>query len=436
MRRILFPLLALLGVLTFGLTALASVALSLLLPLVLFGLGAAALSSMRPVLAARAMLTGFKGMGAAWQYLGVFARCVLSPLREMEERQLADCPLPSLSVRLKPAQFLALHRLQQQVATATGTAPVDVFELSPDTALGIAVVRAGKRSERVLYVGLGLLLQLSMDQLAAALAHELGHARAGHPRIGRWVHHCMRMVLDAQSRFGAWNPARWGSWVAHEVLSAVYFPWSREREFQADRISAQVVGANHMVAALRAVRDGAPAYEFALDEVLRQAHAVPTPRLCETSAALAAALPPAMRRQLAVKNEGDPLELGGLTHPPTALRITALTGLPSSPVTDARPAYEALGATALDERLTRHWLLALGVNATRETEPRRHAAPAQPDRPDLAPSQERPDSAPEPSGLELDMERSWQSAPLLHRDEAEVEFKPDLPVRAGRGRSH
>ncbi|WP_375758717.1 hypothetical protein [Corallococcus exercitus] len=92
MRRLLFPLLALLGVLTFGLTALASVALSLLLPLVLFGVGAAALASMRPVLAARAMLAGFKGMGASWQYLGVFARCVLSPLREQEERQLADSP--------------------------------------------------------------------------------------------------------------------------------------------------------------------------------------------------------------------------------------------------------------------------------------------------------------------------------------------------------
>ncbi|RKG66137.1 hypothetical protein D7W79_36990 [Corallococcus exercitus] len=433
MRRLLFPLLALLGVLTFGLTALASVALSLLLPMVLFGVGAAALASMRPVLAARAMVAGFKGMGASWQYLGVFARCVLSPLREQEERQLADSPLPSLSVRLKPAQFLALHRLQQQVATATGTAPVDAFELSPDTTLGIAVVRAGKRTERVLYVGLGLLQQMSMDQLAAALAHELGHARAGHPRIGRWVRHCMRMVLDVQLRFGAWNPARWGSWVALEVLSAVYYPWSREREFQADRISAQVVGANHTIAALRALRDGAPAYELALNEALRRAHAEPTPRLCEAATALAAALPPAGRRQLAVKNEGDPLELGGLTHPPTALRIAALAGLPSRPVTDARPAYEALGAAAIDERLTRHWLLALGVNATREAEPRRHAAIALPDRPDLAPSPERPDSAPEPSGLELDVERSWQSASLPHRDEAELE--PALPVSAGRGRS-
>ncbi|NOK36995.1 M48 family metalloprotease [Corallococcus exercitus] len=216
-------------------------------------------------------------------------------------------------------------------------------------------------------------------------------------------------------------------------LRALYYPWSREREFQADRISAQVVGANHTIAALRALRDGAPAYELALNEALRRAHAEPTPRLCEAATALAAALPPAARRQLAVKNEGDPLELGGLTHPPTALRIAALAGLPSRPATDARPAYEALGAAAIDERLTRHWLLALGVNATREAEPRRHAAIALPDRPDLAPSPERPDSAPEPSGLELDVERSWQSASLPHRDEAE--FEPALPASAGRGRS-
>lgn len=428
MRRLLFPLLALLGVLAFGLTALASVALSLLLPLALLGVGAAAVASLRPVLAIRAFLAGLKGMGAAWEYLGVFARCVYSPLRELEERELADCPLPSLSVRLKPAQFLALHRLQQQVAAATGTAPIDAFELSPDTALGISVQRAGGKQERVLYVGLGLLRLLTVDELAAALAHELGHARAGHPRIGRWVHHCLRMVIDAQLRFSAWNPARWGSWVAFEVLAAVYFPWSRERELQADRISAHVVGANHLVAALRALRDGGPAYRAALHEALRRAHAAPTPRLCEAAAALAASLPPGVRRQLTVQSEGDPLDLGGLTHPPTALRIAALAGLPSRPVTDSRPAYEALGAAALDERLTRGWLLALGVTAAQR--PPSHGAAPLPERPRSVPEPR----ALEPSGLELDVERRWQRAPLLHREEAEVELEPAPPASRTRGR--
>ncbi len=75
------PLLAVAAMIVFGLSALASVFLALLVPVVALGLAAFAVATFHPVLAVRFGIYGDQALGDAFTYLGAFFRCVFFPLR-------------------------------------------------------------------------------------------------------------------------------------------------------------------------------------------------------------------------------------------------------------------------------------------------------------------------------------------------------------------
>jgi hypothetical protein len=144
------------------------------------------------------------------------------------------------------------------------------------------------------------------------------------------------------------------------------------------------------------------------------------------------ALPPALRKQVSLEAEGDPLNLGQRTHPPTALRIAALGRLPAAPERDGRSAAVALSAAELDARLTRRWLAPLGLRRwDGAPEALLHPEPPAPGPAALQSAQRaRPQVV---SGLELDFEREG-SAPapgqsVLHRDEVEFELEPPADAK-------
>jgi Zn-dependent protease with chaperone function len=406
--RLLFPVLTFVALLVFGLSAVLATALSLLIPAIFIGLAGAALAARQIIAAVRLVQVSLQSVAISFRYCRDVARCIFQPLREMQP-SLDDGSFPRQYVRLKPPLFIELHRVQQQVAQAIEVAPVDELWLSPGTELGIGEVGG----VRFLMVGLGLLRMLSAEELRAALAHEFGHALAGHLRLGRYVLHTIRMLLHAQLRFRWYDPALWGSGVALALMRAIYLPWSRARELEADRISGQMAGGSTAIATLRRLREEAPIFNAALLDLLRRSRerrSGPV-RLVESAAALAALVPAIERRKLSVIAEGDPLDLGGRTHPPTAARIAALSGveaLRTLPPAVAIPA-ERLGQ--LDERLTRQWLAELGLKPELPTAVAIAAPPAAPEFvsrsreniPRTREELERPTS----DGLELDLDHRW-----------------------------
>lgn len=354
--RLWFPLILLVAVVVLLVTALASLVLALAFPVLMVVGGAAVIMSLRGVGAGLELMRGgFQLLGHAFGYVGDVGALVF--LRTEDERELADSLFPPLLVRVQAAQFIELHRMQRAVAEELGLEPVEEFWLCPDTALGIGTGLRDGRRIRFLVVGLVLLRALDPQQLRAALAHEFGHQKGGDLWLGRWARHFIHRMLFAADRFSWLNPARWSAELSLLLVGAGYFPWSRAKEFAADRWAARLAGPEAVAAGLRRLREVGPAAGYSLEVVLGEAERkgkAPT-RLVEAMGRVFAAIPAVERHRLAVRSEGDPLDLGGRTHPTDAQRAAALAHLP--PVAPAAVApFDRARLGQLDERLTRQWL--------------------------------------------------------------------------------
>jgi len=130
-----------------------------------------------------------------------------------------------------------------------------------------------------------------------------------------------------------------------------------------------------------------------------------------------ARVPARERHRLGTLAEGDPLELGGRTHPPIALRIAALARHPARPETKVK-AFDPVRLDQLDERLTRQWLAGQGRLVSREAffapdEPARLVPPERlhdfaPEQvPELGGEVSAFDASADDAPLELDTERDW-----------------------------
>jgi hypothetical protein len=96
-----------------------------------------------------------------------------------------------------------------------------------------------------LMVGLPLLRSLSVVQLEAVLAHELGHLSRGHARLGNWIYRLRRtwqrldQALEARPQWGSGLIRRFLGWYA-PYFNACSYPLARQSEFEADATSAQI----------------------------------------------------------------------------------------------------------------------------------------------------------------------------------------------------
>lgn len=96
-----------------------------------------------------------------------------------------------------------------------------------------------------LLLGLPLLRSLSVQQLEAVLAHELGHLSRGHARLGNWIYRLRSTWMRLEQALA--QKPHWGSgairgylhWYA-PYFNACSFPLARQNEFEADATSAQL----------------------------------------------------------------------------------------------------------------------------------------------------------------------------------------------------
>jgi len=143
-----------------------------------------------------------------------------------------------------PALFALLDRLRSRLDTP---AVHHVLVTDDFNAAVTQVPRLGVFGwhRNYLLIGLPLLRSLSVPQLEAVLAHELGHLSRGHARAGNWIYR-LRLTWHRLDKALASKP-RWGSGAIRSFLqwyvpyfNACSFPLARNQEFEADAASSRL----------------------------------------------------------------------------------------------------------------------------------------------------------------------------------------------------
>ncbi|MDH6108323.1 Zn-dependent protease with chaperone function [Kitasatospora sp. MAP12-15] len=175
-------------------------------------------------------------------------------------------PVREDSLPLSRAEAPALWRMVDESAERIGARPPAQVRLIMD-ANAAAVERTALLGllggERLLYVGVPLMIMLDADELRAVLAHELGHDAARHTRFSALTiraSHALDVTLrQARADLRTTGMLRRCQRIALGPLllfAAVYhhtvLPARREHEFAADRAAVKVVGTEVMLRALHA----------------------------------------------------------------------------------------------------------------------------------------------------------------------------------------
>jgi Zn-dependent protease with chaperone function len=179
----------------------------------------------------------------------------------------------ALWVRIPPPQGIALSRaaapmlfeaLDEISATLKAPRFHDVLLTDDFNASVAQVPRLGVFGwqRNYLVVGLPLMQTLSADQFRAVLAHEMGHLSGNHSRFRGWIYRIRRTWgtmlerLEAQhSALGDLLFTRFLRWYA-PFFNAYSFVLARSNEYEADRCSAEVAGAENAGAALLRLQVG------------------------------------------------------------------------------------------------------------------------------------------------------------------------------------
>ncbi|TAG95273.1 MAG: peptidase [Oscillatoriales cyanobacterium] len=110
--------------------------------------------------------------------------------------------------------------------------------------------------ENYLLLGLPLMQSLSVEQLKAVLAHELGHLSGNHSRFAAWIYRIRKTWMQIYERLHESNQSgtlvlfnRFLEWY-WPTFNAYSFILARMNEYEADRCAAQLAGAKTAAEAL------------------------------------------------------------------------------------------------------------------------------------------------------------------------------------------
>jgi Zn-dependent protease with chaperone function len=199
----------------------------------------------------------------------------------------------ALSVRLTPPQgielnaadapglFVAIERLRER----HGAPKLDHVLLNGD--LNAAIVQLPRLGalgwqRNYLIVGLPFMRALSPEEFSSVLAHELGHIGGQHGRFGAWIYRLrtswgqLMEELDRGGHVGAGLLRRFFHWYVPR-FSAHSFALARAHEYEADRASAEAVGARHAAMALARGEVSAAVEHHYWEQVYRGANEKPAP---------------------------------------------------------------------------------------------------------------------------------------------------------------
>lgn len=199
-----------------------------------------------------------------------------------------------VTAETEPQLVAFVHRVADEVGAPR---PYRIW-LTPDVNAAVffdvsllALVFPTRKS---LVIGLGLVNQLSLDEIKAVLAHEFGHFAQGSMRVNAWAYVAhqvaagvvhMRTWIDTALRWLSGIDLRlaWVGWLLRAIAWAIRTctetlfrgvlrmnrALSREMEFQADLVAARVAGSDSPVAALSRLAAADEALDMALREVAR-----------------------------------------------------------------------------------------------------------------------------------------------------------------------
>jgi len=257
-------------------------------------------------------------------------------------------PMPGVIVT--PQQAPRLWDEVRALAKAAGTRPPDEIRIVAD--VNAAVSEHSKLlglipGKRYLFVGMPLLQALSVAQMRAVLAHELGHYSGSHSRLAAVAYRGRLAIAGTLGRIGRMNPIGWVFKLYGMLYLLVDNAVSRRQELEADASAVRVAGKRAAIGALTEVSVAAMAYDFYLGRYV--APGAEFGLLPDNIFAGFTHLVSERQDELAKLRAGAPeMEKGSRwdTHPPLSARIAAIQALPDSPVAeDPRPGTELLPDT-------------------------------------------------------------------------------------------
>ncbi len=180
----------------------------------------------------------------------------------------------------QPLLFAFVDRL----ASETGASPPSKIFLSPDVNAAVtydlSFVNLLFPSKKNLIIGVGLVNALTLDEVKAVIAHEMGHFAQRTMALGRWVYMAQQIVGHIVASRGAFDNTlmfissidlrvAWIGWIMRlfvwsirAVLDTFFLlvtladrALSREMEFQADRVAVSVSGSDSLIHALHKLAD-------------------------------------------------------------------------------------------------------------------------------------------------------------------------------------
>ncbi len=260
---------------------------------------------------------------------------------------------PPDGVRLGETQAPELWRLVRDVADALGTR-------LPDEICLVAVVNAMvwedagrvglRRGRRYLYLGVPLLNVLTVAQVRAIVAHELGHYQRGHTVFGAVVYRGGQSILRTVEGVGSRLSARLVLAVYAHVYFAVALALIRRMETEADRAAVRLAGAQSTAEALDALPRLVAAWDAAMEgcvDLTRDQATTPAEMLAAFDSFVASDVSPVLRWTWTSGTATDEAPTSRWdSHPPLAERLRLITAIASQ---EPRPAWpdDLRPATAL-----------------------------------------------------------------------------------------
>ena len=280
-------------------------------------------------------------------------------------------PEPEDEVEIEEASEPELYDAVRKLAVEAG-AP------APDRIALVADVNAYVREfgpfmglvpgRRTLAIGAPLLDTLTVSQLRAVLAHELGHFAGGDTRLGPLAFRAQQGLARMVESLGrSWISSVFVAyWKLHRRVTAAV---SRSQELGADRAAVQVAGRQAAADALQRIDVAARA-----EDLVRHAYLAPLlergHRPDDLASPLRHVLADAGQVEALLEGEESEAAHPWATHPPTPQRIARVAALPDPDQVDVdeRPARVLLRSP--DERIRQayeRWLQLVTGGAQLET---------------------------------------------------------------------
>lgn len=187
-------------------------------------------------------------------------------------RAIRSKPQPPDGLPITPGKAPALWDAVRRLSAEVGTRMPDEIRIVPD--VNAAVVEQARLlgllgGRRYLYLGLPLLQGLTVAQLHAVIAHELGHYSGRHTSLGAVAYRGRIAIGTAIERIGRFNPVGWCFKGYARLYLLVDHAVVRRQEFEADRAAVWAAGRAAAGSALREVHVIDSAWQFYFMEYVK-----------------------------------------------------------------------------------------------------------------------------------------------------------------------